>query len=171
MASLTKHLSMARQTLRIGQGIDIHAFEDGRRCVLGGVEIPHHRGLAGHSDADVLIHAIMDALLGAMGEPDIGHLFPNVDARWKNANSLDMLAEVHGSMQAHGWELVNLDCSVLAEEPKISPHVPAMKERIAQVLHIAPQCIGIKATTTEGLGCIGRREGVLACAVALLSHE
>ena len=164
-------MDLEKMELRIGQGIDIHAFEEGRPCVLGGVQIPHTRGLAGHSDADALIHALVDALLGAAGKADIGTYFRNDDAQWKNADSTIFLCNVMELLAAEGWSLVNCDCTVLAEEPKLGPHIGAMKERLAACLNASPSQIGIKATTTEGLGAIGRREGLLASAVVLLQRE
>ena len=156
---------------RIGQGIDIHPFEEGKRCVLGGVEIPHHRGLKGHSDADALLHALVDAFLGATGRSDIGTLFPNTDPQWKNMDSCVFLEKVWNEIRSEGWAVSNIDCTVIAEEPRLMPHVPAMKRRIAEVLAISPDLIGIKATTAEGLGAMGRREGVFAGAVVLLHRQ
>lgn len=156
--------------LRIGQGMDIHAFEPGRPCVLGGVAIPHHSGLAGHSDADALLHAIVDALLGATGRGDIGIQFPNTDPQWRNADSSVFVTTTWSAISAEGWSLINLDCTVLAEAPKIGPYIAAMKERISSLLATTPDRIGIKATTTEKLGAIGRGEGLLASAVVLLKR-
>jgi len=156
--------------LRIGQGYDVHPLEAGRRLVLGGVEIAHERGLAGHSDADVLLHAISDAVLGAAGQGDIGLHFPPSDERWRDASSLDLLARVVAIAQADGWSVVNVDATVIAERPRIAPHVPLMRERIAARLGIPIDAVGVKATTNERLGALGREEGIAALAVALLSR-
>ncbi len=156
----------------VGTGYDIHAFAKGRRLVLGGVEIPHPRGLLGHSDADVLCHAIADALLGAVGEVDIGHHFPNTDAAIEGISSLEILRQVRLVLQRHHAEPVNVDASLIAEEPRIGPHLPLMRERIATALGIETRRVGIKATTNEQLGCIGRGEGIAAMAVAsVLQNE
>jgi len=156
--------------LRIGQGYDVHPLEAGRRLVLGGVEIAHERGLAGHSDADVLLHAISDAVLGAAGQGDIGLHFPPSDEQWRDASSLDLLARVVAIAQADGWSVVNVDATVIAERPRIAPHVPLMRERIAARLGIPIDAVGVKATTNERLGALGREEGIAALAVALLSR-
>lgn len=157
--------------IRIGQGYDIHPFADGRRLVLGGVGFDHPRGLAGHSDADCLVHAIMDALLGAAGLPDIGHHFPPGDPAWKDADSIAMLRMVGERIDHAGWAVGNLDATVVAEEPKIAPHLSRMKARIAGALMIDPSAVGIKATTSERLGALGRGEGIACLAVALLSRK
>ena len=151
---------------RVGYGYDVHRFAKGRRLVLGGVEIPHGEGLEGHSDADVLLHAICDALLGAAGFEDIGHQFPNTDARYKDISSLLLLEKVHSLLSEKGWKAVNVDCMVLLEEPKIYKHIPEMKNNISRVLKC--ENISIKATTSEGLGFIGNREGCSANAVVLI---
>jgi len=155
---------------RIGFGYDVHRFASGRRLVLGGVEIPHSRGLDGHSDADVLLHAIMDAILGAAGMRDIGHHFPNTDERWRGADSRALLREVARIVAEKGWRVGNVDCSIVAEEPKVNPHVAAMKTNIAADLGIDADCVGIKATTNEGMGFVGRREGIAAMATALIAR-
>jgi len=152
---------------RIGNGYDIHRLKAGRRCVLGGVEIPSDVGPDGHSDADVLIHAIMDALLGAASLGDIGQLFPNTEAKWKDCSSLVMLEEVGRRIRGKGHTIVNIDSTLLAEKPKVMKYAGAMKETMAKVLGIRPDQIGIKATTNEGLGALGRAEGIAALAVAL----
>lgn len=158
--------------IRIGQGFDIHRFAEERRLVIGGVTIEHERGLLGHSDADVLLHAICDALLGAAGLADIGHYFPPSDPRFKDADSLALLAEVKRLIAKAGYPVViNIDSVVMAEKPKIAPHIPSMKARIADVLSIPPERIGIKATTCEGLGAIGREEGIAASAVCLIADN
>ncbi len=159
--------------IRIGQGFDIHRFAEGRRLVIGGVTIEHERGLLGHSDADVLLHAICDALLGAAGLADIGHHFPPSEPKFKDADSLALLAEVKRLIAKAGYsQIINIDSVVMAEKPKIASYIPAMKARIADVLGIPPDRIGIKATTCEGLGAIGREEGIAASAVCLIAdHE
>lgn len=154
--------------LRIGQGIDIHPFADGRRCVLGGVEIPSERGLLGHSDADALLHALIDALLGAIGQRDIGTLFPDDDSSFHGIDSRILLARVWGLACQEGWELLNADMTLLAQKPKVKPYVGEMQQRISEVFGCEPRRITIKATTTEKLGFVGREEGVLASAVVLL---
>ena len=156
--------------LRIGQGFDVHRFAEGRRCVLGGVEIPHVRGLLGHSDADVLTHALMDAILGAIGGRDIGTLFPDTDAAFKDADSIVLLERVWATAHQEGWRLVNADISVLAEAPKLKPHVNSMLERLSGALRCSPTQLAVKATTTEKLGFVGREEGVVATAVVLLTR-
>lgn len=159
--------------IRIGQGFDIHQLAENRRLVIGGVLIEHDRGLMGHSDADVLLHAICDALLGAAGLADIGHYFPPSDPKFKDADSLTLLAEVRRLVTEAGFPvIINLDSVIMAERPKIAPHIPAMKSRIAAVLDMPEERIGIKATTCERLGAIGREEGIAASAVCLIAdHE
>jgi 2-C-methyl-D-erythritol 2,4-cyclodiphosphate synthase len=152
--------------IHVGIGYDVHALILGRKLVLGGVEIPHAKGLDGHSDADALMHAICDALLGALGEPDIGHFFPNTDPRWKNAPSKIFLEETARLISLREGKIVNVDSTVIAQEPKIFPHIKEMKIRIAEALKINFEHIGIKATTNEHLGFIGREEGIAAMAVA-----
>lgn len=154
---------------RIGLGYDVHAFALGRRLVIGGVEIPYERGLDGHSDADVLVHAIMDALLGALREGDIGKLFPDTDPAYEGANSISLLEEVGAFVRVHGFEIVDIDSVVMMQEPKMSPYREQMRANIAQALNIPVDRVGVKATTTEHLGYEGRGEGVSAQAVALLS--
>jgi 2-C-methyl-D-erythritol 2,4-cyclodiphosphate synthase len=156
--------------LRIGQGFDVHRFADGRRCVLGGVEIPHARGLLGHSDADVLTHALMDAILGAIGARDIGTLFPDTDPAFKDADSIALLEKVWAIARQDGWRLVNADISVLAEAPKLKPHILSMLERLSGALRCSITQLAIKATTTEKLGFVGREEGIVATAVVLLTR-
>lgn len=157
--------------IRIGQGIDVHQFAEGRKCVIGGVEIPHTMGLLGHSDADVLIHAVMDSILGAIGKRDIGTLFPNTDASFKGADSCSLLRHVWSVATESGWKVGNLDVTVLAEAPKIGPHVASMQSRLAEILDSEVARIAIKATTTESLGFVGREEGVAAFAVILLKRD
>jgi 2-C-methyl-D-erythritol 2,4-cyclodiphosphate synthase len=156
---------------RIGQGIDIHPFQDGRRCVLGGIEIPHAKGLQGHSDADALVHALIDAILGATGNRDIGTLFPDSDAQYKNADSCVLLERVWSVARTQGWRIVNADMTVLAESPKLKPYVTKMLEKLATILECDTDRLAIKATTTERLGFVGREEGVLASAVVLLQRD
>jgi 2-C-methyl-D-erythritol 4-phosphate cytidylyltransferase/2-C-methyl-D-erythritol 2,4-cyclodiphosphate synthase len=151
---------------RTGLGFDAHRFAEGRRMVLGGVEIAHPRGLLGHSDADVLCHAVMDALLGAVGDGDIGMHFPDTDVRWKGACSLDLLKAVGAKLAARGARIVHIDCTVLAEKPKIAPHREAMRAAMGGVLGLEPDRVSIKATTMERMGTIGREEGIVAMAVA-----
>ncbi len=156
---------------RVGLGLDAHAFQEGRRLVLGGVEIPHERGLAGHSDADVLVHALMDALLGACGERDIGERFPDTDPAYRDISSLVLLEEVMGLVSEKGYRVVNVDCVVVAQEPRLSPHIPEMRSRISAFLGVPPEQVGIKATTTEGMGFTGRGEGIAALATVLLAMQ
>lgn len=155
--------------MRIGFGYDVHPLVAGRKLILGGVEIPFPKGLAGHSDADVLLHAICDSLLGAIGERDIGHHFPDHDPRFKDISSLLLLQEVNSLLNRRNYLIENLDSTIIIEEPKIIPFIPQMVERIGNALGITPQQINIKATTSEGLGFVGEKKGVAAYAVALLS--
>jgi 2-C-methyl-D-erythritol 2,4-cyclodiphosphate synthase len=157
--------------MRIGFGFDVHPLVKGRKFILGGVEIPHEAGLEGHSDADVLLHAICDGLLGAMGEKDIGHHFPNSDPLYKGISSLRLLEEVVGIMHRRDFMLSNLDSTVVAEAPKIAPHIPQMIQTIAPRLMVSPRQISIKATTAEGLGFVGEKKGVVAYAVVLLEQN
>ncbi|MBI1292913.1 2-C-methyl-D-erythritol 2,4-cyclodiphosphate synthase [bacterium] len=154
--------------IAVGFGYDVHPFAVDRRLVLGGVEIPCDMGLLGHSDADVLIHALCDALLGAAGLPDIGHFYPSGDPRWKDADSRVLLRDVASRLRELGWLVANVDCAVVAERPRIYPHVATMKERLAADMGVDPARVGIKATTNEKLGFIGRGEGIAAMATALL---
>ncbi len=157
--------------MRIGIGYDVHRLMAGRDLVIGGVNIPFAKGLLGHSDADVLTHAIMDALLGAAGLPDIGHLFPDTDDTFKDAKSLDLLRQVAARVDEAGYTIVNIDAVVVAERPKLAPHVPAIKQNLAETLELPPAAVGIKATTTEGLGFEGDGLGMSAHAVALLQEK
>jgi 2-C-methyl-D-erythritol 2,4-cyclodiphosphate synthase len=154
--------------IRVGLGYDVHALVPGRRLRLGGIVIESTHGLLGHSDADVLLHAITDAILGAAGLGDIGRLFPDTDAGLKGADSLELLRVAAGKVREAGWTVANVDAVVIAERPKIAPHVAAMRSRIAPVLGVAESAIGIKGKTTERLGFTGRGEGIAAQAVALL---
>ena len=152
--------------IRTGLGVDSHRFEPGRPLILGGIDIPHEEGLAGHSDADVLTHAVIDALLGAAGLGDIGEHFPDTDERWRDADSMQLLAEVVESVHDAGLEIVNVDCTVVMERPKLAPHRRAIRERLAGVLGLDPRRVNVKASTGEGIGFVGRGEGVAALAVA-----
>lgn len=154
----------------IGIGYDVHAFADDRKLILGGVEIPHERGLLGHSDADVLIHAVMDALLGASGLGDIGVHFPDTDPQYKDISSLELLKKTKQLLSGHGFRIVNIDAVVIAQRPKIAPHILKMRENLAEVLKVSKTQINIKGTTTEGLGFAGREEGIAAQAAACLAH-
>jgi 2-C-methyl-D-erythritol 2,4-cyclodiphosphate synthase len=157
--------------MRIGQGFDAHALVAGRKLVIGGVQIPHDKGLAGHSDADVLIHAVCDALLGAAGLGDIGKHFPDSDARFKDIDSRKLLREVARLLKERGLTVANVDATVIAQAPKMAPHIPAMRANLAADLGIAPDAVNIKAKTTEKLGFVGRGEGIAAEAVALLAEN
>lgn len=152
--------------VHVGIGYDVHALVAGRRLVLGGVEIPHVRGLEGHSDADALMHAICDAVLGALGEQDIGHFFPNTDPRWKDVPSRVFLEEAARQIAARHGRLVNVDATLIAEQPKLYPHIGQMKECIAAALGVSSRQVGVKATTNEQMGFVGREEGIAAMAVA-----
>ncbi|MBL4775422.1 MAG: 2-C-methyl-D-erythritol 2,4-cyclodiphosphate synthase [Mariprofundus sp.] len=154
--------------IRVGHGYDVHAFADDRKLMLGGVQVPYERGLAGHSDADVLIHALCDALLGAVGLNDIGHHFPDHDAQYKDRDSTLFLAHTVALLKDKGWSVGNVDCTIMAQEPKIGPHVAAMKKRLAALLLVDEDAVNIKATTTERLGFVGRAEGIAAEAVVLV---
>ena len=152
----------------VGIGYDVHALISGRKLILGGVDIPHPKGLDGHSDADVLMHAVCDAILGALGEPDIGHFFPNTDPRWRGVPSKTFLEEAARLIAIRQGKIGNIDATVIAQQPKIYPHIDAMKINIATALRISKKQIGIKATTNEHLGFIGREEGIAAMAVILI---
>jgi len=154
----------------VGFGYDVHRLVEGRKLILGGVEIPHTRGLDGHSDADVILHALMDALLGAAGLRDIGYYFPPSDPAFKGADSLKLLAHVVALLAAEGFRPVNCDITLLAERPKIGPHVEQMRERISTTLGVVPRRVGIKATTNERMGFVGEEQGMAAYAVALIEE-
>lgn len=156
--------------LRIGLGYDVHAFAEGRKLILGGVDIPHHHGLDGHSDADVLAHAVSDALLGAVRGGDIGKLFPDTDPAYAGADSLKLLAAVADLVRERGYEIVDIDCLIAAQAPKLSPYREQMRANLAAACGIAVDNIGVKATTTEHLGFEGREEGMSAQAVALVAR-
>ncbi len=154
--------------LKIGLGYDIHRLEPGRPLVLGGIEVPHGAGLLGHSDGDAVVHAVIDALLGAVGEGDIGALFPDTDPRWKGARSVGLLEAVVGRVRERRGAVVNVDAVVVAEEPKIGPHVAAMKAALAPLLGVPPGAVGIKGKTAEGLGPVGEKRAIACYAVALV---
>ena len=153
---------------RIGQGFDVHQLTENRPLIIGGVTIPYEKGLIGHSDADVLLHTVTDACLGAIGEGDIGKHFPDTDPNFKDADSSELLQKVWELVRSRGYELVNADCTIIAQKPKMAPHIEQMKNRISQLLETTPECINVKATTTEKLGFPGREEGIAAQAVVLL---
>jgi len=157
--------------IRTGIGFDIHRFAEGRRLILGGVEIPHARGLLGHSDADVLAHALADALLGAMALGDIGHHFPDSDVRWKDADSLDLLGRAAAWVRERGARIHHVDATVLAERPRIAPHLESMRERLSAAIGIGIESVSIKATTLERMGAIGREEGIAVMAVATVDDH
>jgi len=155
-------------SVRIGQGYDVHQLVEGRLLVLGGIVIPHTKGLLGHSDADVLLHAIIDALLGTAGHRDIGYFFPDTDDAFKDIDSKQLLRQVWVKVQQEGYQLGNIDSTIVAQKPHLSIHIPLMQQTIADIMKVDPTQIGIKATTNEHLGPIGREEGIAALAVALL---
>ena len=154
--------------MRIGHGYDVHRLVEGRKLIIGGVDIPHEKGLLGHSDADVLAHAISDALLGALALGDIGHLFPDNDPTYKGADSLWLLRRVNVHLYAAGWKIVNIDSTVIAQAPKLAPYIRAMRYNIARTLEIDPSAVSVKATTEEGLGFSGEKLGIAAHAVCLI---
>lgn len=156
--------------IRVGEGWDVHALVEGRKLILGGVEIPYEKGLLGHSDADALLHAITDALLGAAGLGDIGRHFPDTDPRFKGADSGVLLAEAAARVRAAGWQIGNVDSTIVAQAPKMAPHIPAMRERIAVLLGLAPEQVNVKAKTAEKLGPVGQGLSIEARAVALLQR-
>ncbi len=156
--------------MRIGKGFDVHALVPGRKLIIGGVDIPNEKGLAGHSDADVLLHAVCDALLGAAAMGDIGRHFPDTDSRYRDADSRMLLREVSRLVQEAGYRIVNMDATIIAQAPKMAPYIPAMSDNIAADLGLSLGQVNIKATTTEGLGYTGRGEGIAAEAVVLLNR-
>ena len=156
--------------LRIGQGLDVHAFSEGDHVRLGGVRIPHSKGIAAHSDGDVALHALCDALLGATALGDIGQHFPPADDKWRDADSRLLLAKVGEMLDQEGWSIGNLDLTIACEQPRIAPHVLAMREAIAEVLRMTVDTVSVKATTTENLGFCGRGEGIAALAIVLISR-
>ncbi|UCD63240.1 MAG: 2-C-methyl-D-erythritol 2,4-cyclodiphosphate synthase [Candidatus Zixiibacteriota bacterium] len=158
--------------MRVGHGFDVHPLVKGRELILGGVKIPSERGLGGHSDADVLLHAVMDALLGAAGLPDIGQQFPPSDEKYKDADSAALLAEVLSMVRDAGFNVIlNVDAILIAQEPKLAPYIPQMKSRLAEILGIEESRVGLKATTTERMGFVGRGEGIAASAICLVSAD
>lgn len=154
--------------IRVGFGFDVHAFAEGRKLILGGIEIPSHKGLAGHSDADVLLHAICDAMLGALALGDIGTHFPDTDEKWKDADSKILLKKVNDLINSKGYQLGNLDCVLALQQPKISPYSAMIRNKIAEILNADVEQISLKASTTEKLGFVGRSEGVISYATVLL---
>jgi len=156
--------------IRVGQGCDIHALVPGRKLIIGGVEIAHELGLLGHSDADVLLHAIIDALLGAAGLGDIGRLFPDTDERYRDADSRVLLRAVRNRLSQEGWRIINVDSTINAQRPKMAPHIPAMVAAIAEDLGISPHAVNVKAKTAEKLGFVGREEGISTDAVVLIER-
>jgi len=156
--------------MRVGTGYDVHSLAEGHSLILGGIEIPYDRGLSGHSDADVLVHAVMDALLGAVGKGDIGRHFPDSDESYRGISSLLLLQRVMEMVTSEGFAVVNVDTVVIAQKPKLAPYIPQMISKIAPVLEVEPSRVNIKATTTEGLGSLGRGEGIAAQAVALVDN-
>ena len=157
--------------IRVGQGFDVHALASGRKLILGGVWIPHEKGLLGHSDADVLLHAVTDAVLGAAGLGDIGRMFPDTDEQWRDADSRVLLRGAVAATLSAGWRVGNVDCTVIAQAPRIASHVPAMCANIAADLGVQPECVNVKGKTTERLGFAGRGEGIAAEAVVLLLRD
>ena len=157
--------------VHVGTGYDVHAFAEGRKLILGGVEIPHDRGLDGHSDADVICHAIADALLGAVGESDIGHHFPNTDESIRGISSMEILKRVGNLLHEKHARVINVDATVIAEAPKIAPHVPAMRREIATAIGVSESDVSVKATTNERLGPIGRGEGIAAIAITTVELD
>ena len=157
--------------IRIGQGSDIHALVEGRKLIIGGVDIPHERGLLGHSDADVLVHAVIDALLGASALGDIGRHFPDTDPRYAGADSRVLLRATRELLAARGWRIVNIDSTISAQRPKMAPHIPQMTANLAADLGLPEDCVGIKAKTAERLGFVGREEGIATAAVALIERD
>ena len=157
--------------MRIGQGYDVHRLVEGRKLILGGVEIPYEKGLLGHSDADVLTHALMDALLGAAALGDIGKLFPDKDPRYEGADSIELLKQVISLLHEKGYRVVNTDCTVIAQRPKLAPFIPAMRARLSDAMGVEAERVSVKATTEEGLGFSGEGLGIAAQAVALLEES
>ncbi len=154
--------------IRIGQGYDTHQLIEGRSLIIGGITIPYEKGLLGHSDADVLLHAVTDAVIGATGKRDIGYFFPDTDVAYKDANSAELLSQVWQEVEKEGYRLGNIDCTILAEKPKMAPYIEDMKKRIAELLHASSEQINVKATTSEKMGFVGRGEGITSLAVVLL---
>jgi 2-C-methyl-D-erythritol 2,4-cyclodiphosphate synthase len=157
--------------IRIGNGYDIHRLVSDRPLILGGVTIPHDKGLLGHSDADVLTHAVMDAMLGALALGDIGHYFPPTDTKWAGADSIVLLQQVDRLIKAQGWQVSNLDAVIIAEKPKLKPHIKSMCDRLAEVMGLEKNQVSVKATTNEGLDAVGQQEGIAAYVVVLLCKQ
>ncbi len=157
--------------IRVGQGCDTHRFESGRKLILCGVEIPFEKGLAGHSDADAAVHALIDALLGALALGDIGHFFPDTDAEWKDADSMELLKKVLSAPVFSAWRIGNADLTVITQKPKLAPYMAQMRSRLAEALHIPVDRMSVKAKTNEGMGFVGRLEGLEAQAVVLLMKD
>ena len=157
--------------MRIGHGYDVHKLVDGRKCIIGGVDIPHNLGLLGHSDADVLLHAIMDAIIGAMAMGDIGHLFPDTDAAYKDVDSMVLCERVAKVMKDKGYVIGNIDATVIAQKPKLAPHIISMRENVARVFDTDIENVSVKATTEEGLGFTGAELGIAAHAVCILQKK
>ncbi len=155
---------------RIGHGYDVHRLTEGRKLIIGGVEIPHRLGLLGHSDADVLTHAVMDAMLGALALGDIGKHFPDTDPAYAGADSIALLRHVNALIREHGWQIGNLDATVLAQAPKLAPHIPQMRQILSEATGTAPACVSVKATTEEKLGFTGQEQGIAAHCVVLLER-
>jgi len=156
---------------RVGQGFDFHPLEAGRRLVLGGIEIAHSRGLHGHSDADVAAHALANAILGALGDGDLGRQFPDSDPQYKDADSLKLLAAVWSRALDSNWRLANADVTIFAQQPKLAPYLPAMRDQIARTIDVVPARLNFKATNPEGLGALGRGEGMAAAAIVMLERD
>lgn len=157
--------------MRIGHGYDVHKFVEGRKCIIGGVDIPSELGLLGHSDADVLLHAISDAVLGAAAMGDIGHLFPDTDDKWKGADSLKLLEEVVRQVNERGYKIINIDSTILAQVPKMAPYILYMRKNIAKACNVDVDLVSVKATTEEGLGFTGAKQGIAAHAVCLIENK
>ena len=155
---------------RIGHGYDVHRLTEGRRLIIGGVEIPHRLGLLGHSDADVLTHAVMDAMLGALALGDIGKHFPDTNPAYAGADSIELLRHVNALIRQHGWQIGNLDATILAQAPKLAPHIPQMRQILSEATGCAPDCVSVKATTEEKLGFTGQEQGIAAHCVVLLER-
>ena len=157
--------------MRIGHGYDVHRLVEGRKLILGGVDVPHEKGLDGHSDADVLIHAVMDAVIGAMGLGDIGLHFPDNDSSYKNIDSFVLAAKTYEMLKEHGYRVSNIDATLVMQAPKVRPYISEMQQNIANVYHVAPSCVNVKATTEEHLGFTGEKKGIAAHAVCLITKE
>ena len=155
---------------RIGHGYDVHRLTEGRKLIIGGVEIPHRLGLLGHSDADVLTHAVMDAMLGALALGDIGKHFPDTDPAYAGADSIELLRHVNALIRQHGWQIGNLDATILAQAPKLAPHIPQMRQILSEAVGCPPDCVSVKATTEEKLGFTGQEQGIAAHCVVLLER-